>query len=342
MTSQLEITVEGAMGVIALNRPEAINALSLEMIEGISVALARWRDDDRIRAVLFEGRGPKGFCAGGDVRAVRALVLSGRKDAAKAYFASEYRMNAQIASYIKPTIALAHGVVMGGGIGIAGHCRYRITVPGARFAMPEVAIGFFCDVGVSAILAKTPLNRALLFELSGVSVGAEDALALGLSDCVVAPERLSDMRAGLIAAAGAAHPDEAIAGLMEAESIIAGDAKLSGLADLLPPDMPDSAEAFVARVAEVPALSELSALIATRSPSSLTANFMAQLAARRVMDVEATLRADLRLAVLMGGHPDFAEGVRAVLVDKDNKPVWRPGRLGDVDSGPIEAALRGA
>lgn len=327
--------------MIALNRPEAINALSLDMIAGISAALIRWRDDDSIRAVLFEGRGPKGFCAGGDVRAVRTLVLDGQKDAAEAYFASEYRMNAQIASYVKPTIALTHGVVMGGGIGIAGHCRFRITQPDARFAMPEVAIGFFCDVGVSAILAKTPLNRALLFEVSGASVGAEDALALGLSDCVIAPERQHELRAGLIAAAGAAHPDEAIAALMEAESIIAGDAKLSALAELLPPGRPDSAGEFVARVAQVPALAELSSLIATRSPSSIAANFLAQIEARRVMDVEATLRAELRLAALMGRQPDFAEGVRAVLVDKDYKPAWRPGRLADVDLEPILAALTG-
>ena len=187
MTSELRISTTGRLGSIVLDRPKAINALSLEMIEGIAAALAQWRDDPDIGAVLFEGAGEKGFCAGGDVRAARAHVIEGRPEDADRYFATDYRMNALIAGYPKPLVALTHGIVMGGGIGIAGHCGMRITQPGSRFAMPESAIGFFADVGVSAILAKAPLNRALLFLMSGVSVGASDALALGLADVVVPP-----------------------------------------------------------------------------------------------------------------------------------------------------------
>lgn len=340
MDEALDITTDGRLGRIALDRPKAINALSLGMIEGISAALGRWRADPGIGAVLIEGRGDKGFCAGGDVRAARTHVLDGRPELADAYFAAEYEMNALIAGYDKPLIALTHGVVMGGGIGIAGHCGFRLTLPGVRYAMPESAIGFFADVGVNAILAKAPLNRALLFLLSGVSVGAADALALGLADALVRPERVEALRADLAGAAAAPHPAEAIVRLMQAESIEAGDAPFCALADLLPPDVPASPAAFLAAVARVPELAEIAALLATRAPGSLCATFFAQQAARRLMDVEAVLARDLRLAGLMVRRPDFAEGVRAVLVDKDNAPVWAPPSLAALATSPEASALQ--
>jgi len=230
-------------------------------------------------------------------------------------------------------------VVMGGGIGIAGHCGFRLTQPGARFAMPESAIGFFADVGVNAILSQTTLNRALLFLLSGVSVGASDALELGLADAVIAPDRAATFVADLGAAAGSSHPQTAVVRLIEAESIGAGDAPFCWLADLLPAGVPTTPAAFLDAVAGIPALAEIAALLATRSPAALTASFHAQLEARRVMDVDLTLETDLRLAKLMALQPDFAEGVRAVLVDKDQKPVWGSASLDDYDPGPIIAAL---
>jgi enoyl-CoA hydratase len=331
MTPELEISMTGALGSIALNRPQAINALSLAMIEGISAQLAAWEDDPAIRAVLFTGNGPKGFCAGGDVRAARALVVDGKPDEADAYFAAEYRMNGMIADYAKPLVALTHGIVMGGGIGIAGHCAFRITQAGARFAMPESAIGFFADVGVNAILAQAPVNRALLFLMSGVSVGASDALALGLADAVVLPERIGAIRDGLAAAAGATSPERAIVQLMEAESVVAGDAPFAALADQLSGAEPDSPAEFLAQVEAVPALAEIAALFATRCPGSLVATFFAQLKSRRLMDVSKTLEMDLRLAAVMARRPDFAEGVRAVLVDKDQAPRWSPPSLAALD-----------
>ena len=343
MTTELEITTENHLGLIRLNRPAAINALSLPMIEGITAALTDWRDDPSIGAVLFEGNGPKGFCSGGDVRAARARVVEGTPELADRYFAAEYRMNGLIAGYPKPLVALTHGIVMGGGIGIAGHCGVRITQPGTRFAMPESAIGFFADVGVNAILAKATLNRALLFLMSGVSVGASDALALGLADAVVSPERLDDIRAGLVSAAGSSHPADAIVRLTQAETIVAGEAPFCALSDLLPPEPPDSPADFIDRVAGVPALAEISASFATRSPGSLVATFFAQNRARRLMDVGTTLAMDLKLASVMARRPDFAEGVRAVLVDKDQRPNWSPASLEAFDAvrdaGPILEAL---
>jgi enoyl-CoA hydratase len=343
MATELEVSTNGALGLITLNRPAAINALSLEMIEGITAILRRWRDDPAIGAVLFEGNGPKGFCSGGDVRAARAHVLERRPEAADAYFRSEYEMNGLIAAYPKPLVALTHGIVMGGGLGIAGHCRFRLTQPGARFAMPEPAIGFFADVGVNAILAKATLNRALLFLMSGASVGVADALALGLADAVIAPDRVAAVRSGLAAAAGAVHVERAMVSLIEAETIDPGEAGFSARADLLRAEA-DSPADFVDQVGAAPALSEVAALIATRSPGSMVANFFAQDRARRVMDVQRTLAMDLKLAMAMARRPDFTEGVRAVLVDKDQAPRWSPASLSEFDverdAGPILAALK--
>lgn len=338
MTGQLEVSREEHLGIIALNRPEAINALSMEMILGITRALEQWRDDEGIRLVLFEGRGARGFCAGGDVRAVRQMVLDGRAEEADAFFAAEYFMNGLIATFPKPTVALTHGVVMGGGIGIAGHCRYRFTTPDSRWAMPEAAIGFVCDVGSNFILAKTLLHRALVFQMSGVTVGPADALALGLCDCVCDPARREAMLDAIAAAARSGQPDAALGHLVQAEMLAGGEAAFGSAADALPElDWNDPA-AIVAGVTN-PALS---AALGSRSPTSLLAIHESHLAARRLPGIREVLAVDLGLAQLLCRWSDFAEGVRAVLVNKDQHPRWQPADLADVPADAIRTAIAAA
>jgi enoyl-CoA hydratase len=347
MTSQLIIGVEGRCGVIALNRPEAINALCREMIEGITAQLGAWQDDPKIRAVMFEGRGPRGFSSGGDVRHARELVLAGDAAGADAYFAAEYRMDGLIAGFPKPVIAIAEGIVMGGGIGIAGHADFRVTTPSARYGMPEAAIGFFCDVGVNFILSKAPEHRALLFLLSGLEVSGADVLALGLADCCVAPGRLREVRAGIIGAVAAMGDVEpGLVALLQSESIQAGERDLCAIADRIADTLalPTAAEIVAevqAEAAEVPDLAPLAAALAARSPVSLEVILMSHRAARRLSDVEAVLELDLRLAQFMARHPDFAEGVRAQLIDKDRQPRWNPPHFEAVPTAAIAAAIRG-
>lgn len=337
MSAQIETSIEGQLGVIVLNRPEAINALNLQMIHAISGVLKLWESDDKVRAVLFEGRGPRGFCSGGDVRAVREMVLGNDPSWAQ-FFADEYIMNGQIATYPKPVAVIADGVVMGGGIGVAGHAKFRFTTPNARFAMPEAAIGFVCDIGVNAILRKAPVQRALLFELTGQAVGAADALALGLTDCAVAPERLGEVRAGIVAAASAANVEQALVSLMGSESIQAGDRTFCELADRLESELQgETAAEIVAAIAASGNAPEIAKVLASRSPTSQEAILRSHLAARRARDIHEILAIDTRLAHLLAGLPDFAEGVRAVLVDKDHKPHWQ----GTVPYQEIAAALAG-
>jgi enoyl-CoA hydratase len=337
MTGQLDVIREGHLGIIALDRPEAINALSLEMIEGITRTLEQWRDDDGIRLVLFEGRGPRGFCSGGDVRAVRQLVLDGRPEDADSYFATEYRMNGLIACYPKPLAVIAHGVVMGGGIGIAGHCAFRFATIEARFAMPEAAIGFVCDVGVNAILARAPVWRALAFALCGVPVGVSDALTLGLTDCAIDPARRNIVRAGIAASAEAGEVETALTQLMQAEMTTAGEAVFCAAADRHEAMDWTDLHAIVGLAAAEPQF----ALLPRRSPTSLAAILAGHLAARRMADISSVLALDLRLAGLMARRPDFAEGVRAVLVDKDQSPAWSPPGIDRADDAAIAAAIAG-
>jgi enoyl-CoA hydratase len=346
-TTQLEIGTEGRLGVIALNRPEAINALSLAMIEGITAQLEAWRHDPAIRAVLFEGRGPKGFCAGGDVRYVREQVIGGRLDVADGYFAAEYRMNGLIATYPKPVISLTTGIVMGGGIGVAGHAAFRFTTAEAAYAMPEANIGFVCDVGVNWILSKAPEERALLFLMSGQPVTGADVLALGLADCCLDTSRLAEVRRGIVGAANTGNVEPALVALMQGESVQAGERAMCTVADRYAEALDgDTAAEIVAGFAEdampgSPAAS-YAAAFARLSPTSLELILRSHRAARRLRDVRAVLDLDLRMAAFCARHPDFAEGVRAQLVDKDHRPKWSPASLAEVDHAALERAVNRA
>jgi len=331
LTGMIETTTEGRLGVITLNRPEAINALSGEMIAAISQTLQRWRSDEAVRAVLFEGRGERGFCAGGDVRAARELVLAGRPADADAYFSAEYAMNALIAGYEKPIVALTHGVVMGGSIGIAGHARFRFTSMQSRFAMPEAAIGFVVDTGVNAILAKAPEHRALAFLMSGQTVGPADALALGLADCTVQPQAMEAIKTELVAASEAGDIETTIVALMQSEGVEAGEPEFCEAADALALVFEEATAGQVVHAALGSGTEErLGATLAARSPTSLEAILQSHRAARRARDVGQVLAIDFALACYLVRQPDFAEGVRAVLVDKDQRPRWSPADFGGV------------
>ncbi|RDE08072.1 enoyl-CoA hydratase/isomerase family protein [Pelagibacterium lacus] len=341
----VKFAVSEACGIVTLARSGAINALTAEMIADVLDTLHDWERDPGIAMVVIEGEGEKGLCAGGDVRATRELALAGRVEAVGAFFADEYQMNGLISSFPKPIVALQHGIVMGGGIGISSHARYRVATLDARFAMPEGAIGFFCDVGVNALLYKTGEARALAFLLSGQTVGAADAIGLGLADAAVPRAALGSLRDRLIEASVAGDLDLAIAAAIQAEADDPGVAGFCALADTLAPafEKPD-AEAILAELRDLgddgdPGAAALYGAIAGHCPTSVVATLLSHRLARRQRDVMAILRTDLALARWMALRPDFAEGVRAVLVDKDRRPRWLPDRLADVDRVGLDALL---
>jgi len=343
--NDISISVEGACGVIRLTRPKAINALSPDMIAAVRDALYRWEDERAVAVVLIEGEGERGLCAGGDVRLTRELALAGETRRVRAFFADEYDMNGLIATYPKPIVAVQHGIVMGGGIGISSHARYRIATPSSRFAMPEGAIGFFCDIGVNAILYKTSEARALAFLLSGQTVGVADAIALGLADAAVPEDALAGLRGRVIEAAQAGDPDTALTALIQSASIDPGEATFCALADSLAPQLAAATAGAILEglldLAEEgdPGAAALHAAMVRQCPTSLAAILLSHRTARQRRDVRAILEDDLALAGFMALRGDFAEGVRAVLVDKDRAPKWSPARVDGVDVAELEAVL---
>lgn len=345
MKTNLEISIENGVGIICLNRPEAINALTPVMMQGIHAILLEWMEDAAVRLVLIEGKGERGFCAGGDVRWTRDLVLSGEQAEAFEFFALEYDMNKMIATYPKPIVALTHGVVMGGGLGLAGHAKHRITTENSRFAMPEAAIGYFCDVGVRSILAGTHRHQALMFMLAGSLVSAIDGVLLGLTDTVILENGLVAMREGIISAGSASDVDTQILNLRITFGISYGFANFCKLADQFAKvfDSESALEIYANLETEISKksdLAETASLILSRCPTSNLVHVLGLDAARAEPDIGEVLAADLRLAHLLAIRDDFVEGVRAVLIDKDHKPKWTPNNIASVDVDAINSVLR--
>lgn len=344
MSDEILVSVDGGVGIITLNRPRAINALNRNMIDLLTTAISGWLADEGIKAILMEGAGDRGFCAGGDVREVREAMLAGRAGDADQFFIHEYALNKMIATSPKPIIALTHGVVMGGGIGLAGHAQIRITTDNCKYAMPESAIGLMCDVGVNAILAKAPASYALTFALPGRPVGAGDALGLGLVDHVIRADALAAVRAALLEALRAGTLGQ-LEQVLAAYLVAPSETPVADLALRLGDCFAgDSAEHIVSSIAakgqEDPEIRPLSELLATRCPTSLEVILQSFRAACCNGDISAVLENDRRLALWMIRRSDFVEGVRAVLVDKDNAPVWEPASGDLVDRNAISSLLK--
>lgn len=320
---------EGRVGRITLTRERALNALTLEMIRDLSAALEAWREDPQVHAVLIESASERAFCAGGDIRAVREAALGGKWNDIETFFAEEYALNLAIATYPKPYIALIDGICMGGGIGISVHGTFRVATEAARFAMPETGIGFFPDIGASYILPRLPGALGYYLGLTGRILEGSDGVWAGFATHFVPRARLGALREALVAD---------------------GPAALAPFAEPLPPfslapvrevidhafAAPSLAEVLARLTASShPFASETLALLRTRSPSSLFWSF--DLLRRGAQSsLPRALEQELALTRRVVRHPDFAEGVRAMVVDKDRSPRWQPAAIEEVDPLAIE------
>lgn len=296
--------VEG-VGRITLNRPAAINALTVGMCETLTEALQRWADDHDVRSVELTGAGERGLCAGADVRALRAAVVAGADW--QRFFAVEYPLNALIARYPKPYVAHLRGVTMGGGLGLSAHGTHRLVYPDSVLAMPETIIGFTPDAGVGFHLAHAPGELGTHLGLTGASIGAVDAVAVGLADEVVgeaAPGVLAEARRWI---------DECYTGA-DAATIV------QRLEEHPEPD---------ARAA--------ASVLRQRSPLSVAVTLEALRRAAAMESVAEVLAQDAVLTSHFVPAPDFSEGVRAQLVDKDRTPRWQHARIEDVTRDEVLA-----
>lgn len=337
-TSETIIRTAGSVGRITLNRPQALNALTLNMVEAMTKALLAWRDDPTVRAVVVDGTGEKGFCAGGDIRMLHDSGKAG-DDQAETFWREEYKLNQLIKRYPKPYVALIDGITMGGGVGISVHGSHRVAGDRTMMAMPETGIGFFPDVGGTYFLPRLPGAIGMWLGLTGARLKSADTLAVGIATHFVPSDRTAD----LIAALEAAELDDA-GGAVEA-TIAAfegdpGDAPIaSQRADIdrlfAGDSVADILEALKTDGSEW-ASKQLSTL-ANKSPTSLKLTFRA-LTEGASLEFEDALRRELGLSVAgLAEGSDFYEGVRAVIIDKDNAPAWRPAMLTDVTDESIDA-----
>jgi len=333
MTDEVLYARDGHLGRILLNRPRILNVLNNHMVTSILAQLQDWAGDDEVNAVSIEGAGERGLCAGGDVRALRTVVMAGSGEAVK-FWAHEYRMNAAIGRYPKPFVAFMDGIVMGGGVGISAHGSLRLVTERSKVAMPETTIGFSPDVGALLLLSRAPGETGTRLALTGLPVDGTDAIGCGLADALVASSDIPGI----------------IARLAAGESLDSGVGSTGGVGD--PAADRDWIDACYAGNDAVTILQALQAhpapgarrdaeVLLTRSPLAVCVALEAIRRAGRMDTLEQVLEQDLMLAGAMADSADFVEGVRALLIDRDNAPQWRHQSLAEVDPTEVTRLFSG-
>jgi enoyl-CoA hydratase len=323
----------GAVGLVVLNRPQALNAITLGMLRDMRRALDEWAHDDAVTRVLITAAGDRAFCAGGDIRHLYEFGQARRYEEALVFWREEYALNILIKRYPKPYLALIDGIVMGGGVGVSLHGSHRIAGEGYAFAMPEVGIGFFPDVGATYALPRLGGNVGMYLALTGERVRAADALALGLATHAVSSGGLGRLRDSLIEgepvdntlAAAATNPAEGP--LQKERELIDSCFSGSNVIDVLERlDLRARAGCdFAAKTA---------ATIRAKSPTSLRIAFE-QMRRGGALTFEEAMKTEFRIvARLIEGH-DFYEGVRATIIDKEAAPRWNPPTLEEVSDAEI-------
>ncbi len=337
--SRVRTEVRGTLGRLTLDRPEALNALDLGMIEALTQALLAWRDDPAVLAVLIDGAGERGLCAGGDVRSIYDQVVAGHPDDAGVFFRAEYALNALIAEYPKPLVAFADGITMGGGIGLASHAAVRVVTERSRLAMPETRIGFTPDVGGALLLGRAPGRVGEYLGVAGATMDAADAVYAGFADHVVPSERLGALRAELAQSADEAAVRAAVQRVAQAP----GPSRLRAASGWI--DDAFSAATLAGIVERLHAHDAADAraaadVMAHLSPTAMAVTLAAVRRARAASDLRAVLAQDYGLVMwFVGSQPDLVEGIRAQLVDKDRAPRWQPATIGQVRADIADEAL---
>ncbi|QEE27928.1 enoyl-CoA hydratase/isomerase family protein [Terriglobus albidus] len=321
--SEVEIRVEGACGRLTLNRPSALNSLTLMMVRELKAALRQWIEDPAVEFILLDGAGERGLCAGGDIRALYDAARSGRLEEAATFFREEYELNSLISSYPKPYIALMDGVVMGGGIGISAHGSLRVVTERSTLAMPETRIGFIPDVGGTFLLARAPDELGTYAALTASRLGPADALLLRLGDLFISSNEIPSMIAELALCRTALDAHELLLNKSAAPSPGSLEAERQWIRRCFSrqtiEEILNSLDEETSDIAQ-----RAAAEIRKNSPTALKVTLRALRDARHKADLGYSLRQEYNLAMACLQNPDFLEGVRAALIDKDQQPRWSP------------------
>ncbi|NRB00209.1 MAG: enoyl-CoA hydratase/isomerase family protein [Rhodobacteraceae bacterium] len=332
--SDIHIGIDGRAGRITLNRPKALNAVTYDMCLAIEAALDRWRDDDAVDLVIIDAVGDKAFCAGGDLSDMYRTASAGDYEYGRKFWRDEYRLNAKIAAYSKPYVALMQGYTMGGGVGISCHGSHRIVCESSVISMPEVGVGLVPDVGGSWLLARAPGHLGEYLGTTAARMKAADAIYAGFADSFV-PRELWDEMCSALTADGDVGVITAFTQTPDASQLEAQQGEVDALFSArslaetvkrLEGDGSDLAQKTVKALARM-------------SPLSAAVAFDLVRKAREVASLEDALALEYRATSRAAEHGDFVEGIRAVIIDKDNAPKWRHDGIADVAMSEIWAML---
>ncbi|NVD97479.1 enoyl-CoA hydratase/isomerase family protein [Massilia sp. BJB1822] len=343
------------LGIATLNAEKSLNSLSLEMVHALAERLAAWADDDGIAVVLLQAAGDKAFCAGGDLQNLYASMRqhhsspehgdAAANQYAADFFRHEYRLDYQIHTYPKPILCWGHGIVMGGGIGLMAGASHRVVTGQSRLAMPEISIGLFPDVGGSWLLSRMPGKAGLFLALTGAQVRAADALFLGLADHGIIQENKAAVLAALqqqpwssqradndrlLTQVLRRHADPALAEAGPVQQHFDTINRLCGAASLA-----QIVAALSQHASDDAWFNKAIATLRAGSPGSIALSHALQ---QRVagLSLADVFRLEYIAALHCAARPDFAEGIRALLIDKDGKPAWQPPTLQQVSAGWLE------
>ncbi|MGH1369285.1 MAG: 3-hydroxyisobutyryl-CoA hydrolase [Maritimibacter sp.] len=324
---------EGRAGRITLNRPAALNALTYQMCLDIEAALEAWRDDDEVALVVIDGAGDKAFCAGGDIQELYTTGRAQDFEYGRKFWADEYRMNAKLAAFPKPTVAFMHGFVMGGGVGVSGHCAHRIVCETSQVAMPEVGIGLVPDVGGTWLLAQAPGRTGDYLATTAARMTGPDAIFAGFADHYVPREYWLDLIATL-EISGDTDRIKATAQTPPPSDLAAQQAEIDALFALAPTEVIAACDTKGTDFAT-------STLKALRRASPLAVHCtLANIArAKQAGTLTAALGFEYEFTYRAMEHGDFLEGIRAAIIDKDRTPAWKHANLADVTQNDIAQML---
>jgi enoyl-CoA hydratase len=334
MTRDLLTIRTGTVGHLSLNRPKALHALTLEMCHAMSAALSEWAEDQAIGAVLIDHAEGRGFCAGGDIAFLRNSALNDGGASGRGFFHDEYQLNHQLFTYAKPVVAFMDGITMGGGVGIALPAKFRVATENTRLAMPETGIGLFPDVGGGWYLSRLPGRLGQFLALTGARLDGAECLWAGLATHYLPSDKLAEAKARI-----AEHPDR-IAGILAELSETPPEARIEANADRIARHFAsDRYEDILASLEAEDsewAAKEL-ATLRTKSPQTCKVALRQLAESAALADFADNMRMEYRIASRVLTRPDFAEGVRAVIVDKTNDPAWDPARPEDVSEDLLDA-----
>ena len=337
MTDDVLIRTNGPIGHISLNRPKALHALTLPMCHAMSAALSEWAADDAIKAVILDHDEGRGFCAGGDIAFLRDSALNDGGVSGRKFFHDEYQLNHQMFSYAKPIVAFMDGITMGGGVGISQPAKYRVATENTRFAMPETGIGLFPDVGGGWYLSRLGQRLGQFLALTGARLDGAECLWTGLATHYVPHDMLEDIKARIHD-----HPDR-IAGVLSEPVGTPPKARIEVNADKIAKHF--ASDRYEDILASLEAASDAGDdwavkerdTLGTKSPQTCKVALRQLAESAKLTDFADNMRMEYRIASRVLTRPDFAEGVRAVIIDKTNDPKWDPATPEEVGEDLLDA-----